>query len=95
VNLNEKIKNLSIIIQSIDNQKRNLDEVFGRYQMKCAELNTTTLDKIYFKAFIDFLAMPFIGIIVKENASYYREVSRDIAIKRLNKIGDGIYETSK
>ena len=95
VNLNEKIGNLSTIIQSIDNQKRNLDEVFGRYQMKCTELNTSTLDKIQFKAFIDFLAMPFMGMIIKENSLYYREVSEDIAMKRLNKIGGGIYETSK
>jgi len=94
-NLNEKIANLSTIIQSIDNQKRNLDEVFGRYQMKCTELNTSTLDKIQFKAFIDFLAMRFMGVIVKENSLYYREVSEDIATKRLNKIGGGIYETSK
>ena len=94
-NFNEKIANLSIIIQSIDNQKRNLDEVFGRYQMKCTELNTSTLDKIQFKAFIDFLAMRFMGVIAKENSLYYREVSEDIATKRLNKIGGGIYETSK
>ena len=95
VTLNEKIKNLSIIIQSIDNQRRNLDEIFGRYQMKCAELNVTSLDRIQFKAFVDFLAMSFIGIVVKKNDLYYREVSKDTAIKRLNKIGNSIYETSK
>lgn len=94
-NLNEKIANLSTIIQSIDNQKRNLDEVFGRYQMKCTELNTSTLDKIQFEAFIDFLAMRFMGVIAKENSLYYREVSEDIATKRLNKIGGSIYETNK
>jgi len=95
VNLKEKTENLYIIIQSIDNQKRNLDEVFGRYQMKCTALNTSTLDKIQFKAFIDFLAMPFMGVIVKENSLYYREVSENIAMKRLKKIGGSIYETSK
>lgn len=95
VNLKEKTENLSTIIQSIDNQKRTFDEVFGRYQMKCTALNTNTLDKIQFKAFIDFLAMPFMGVIVKENSLYYREVSKDIAMKRLNKIGGSIYETTK
>ena len=95
VNLKEKIESLSAIIQSTDNQKRNLDEVFGRYQMKCTELDTGILDKFQFEAFIDFLAMPFIGVIVKESDLYYREVSEDIAMKRLNKIGGGIYETSK
>jgi len=95
VTLKEKIENLSTIIQSIDNKKRNLDEVFGRYQMKCTALDTTILDKTQFKAFIDFLAMPFMGVIVKESGLYYREVSEDVAMKRLNKIGGGIYETSK
>ncbi|MCK4330588.1 restriction endonuclease [candidate division WOR-3 bacterium] len=95
VNLKEKIENLSAIIQSIDSQKRNLDEVYGRYQMKCTELNIGTLDKMQFKAFIDFLAMPFIGVIVRENSLYYREVSENIAMKRLKMIGSSIYETNK
>jgi len=95
VTLNEKIKSLSMIIQSIDNQKRNLDEIFGRYQMKCTELNVSTFDKIQFRAFINFLAMPFMGVIINENSLYYREVSEDVAMKRLNKIGGSIYETSK
>lgn len=95
VEFNEKIKNLPIIVKSIDDQKRSLDEVFGRYQMKCTELNTSTLDKIQFKVFIDFLAMPFIGVIAKQNNYYYRIVSENIAVKRLNKIGGDIYETSK
>ncbi|MBE0461509.1 MAG: restriction endonuclease [Candidatus Aminicenantes bacterium] len=95
VTLKEKIGNLSTLIQSIDNQKRNLDEIFGRYKMKCTALNTSTLDKIQFKNFIDFLAMPFMAVIIKENSLYYREVSEDVAMKRLNKIGGGIYETSK
>jgi len=95
VSLKGKIKNLSTIIQSVDNKKRNLDELFGRYQMKCAELNISSLDRIQFTAFIDFLAMSFIGVITKECDLYYREVSENIALKRLNKVGGCIYETSK
>jgi hypothetical protein len=95
VNRREKIKNLYTVIQGIDNQKRNLDEVFGRYQMKCVELNINPLDKMQFKAFINFLALPFMSVIVKEDNLYCREISEDIAIKRLNKIGGEIYETSK
>ena len=95
VNLKEKIENLSTIIQSIDNQKRNLDEVFGRYQMKCTGLNAVPSAKTEFKAFIDFLAMPFMGVMVKESDLYYREVSEDIAMGRLNKVGGEIYESSK
>lgn len=93
VNLKANIKNLYIIIKSIDDRKRNFDEMFGRYQMKSTELNVkNVLNKNQLLAFIDFLAMPFMGVVVKENSLYCREISEDIAIKRLNKIGGGIYE---
>ncbi len=93
--LKGQIGNLPAIVQSIDNEKRSLDEVFGRYQMRCTQLSVAPLEKTQFNAVIDFLAMRFIGVIVKESSLYCREVAEDIAVRRLSKIGGAIYETTK
>jgi hypothetical protein len=52
------------------------------------------LDRIQFTAFVDFLVISFIGMIIKEGDLYYREVSEEISLKGLNKVGGDIYEAN-
>lgn len=94
VDVKNKIKNLPVIIKSVDCKKRNLDEIYGRYQMKCEEVGIRYLSRDEFMAFINFLSMPFLGLVTKEGALYYRDISEDIAMKRFSKVG-GLYEFPK
>jgi len=91
VDVRDKVRNLPIIIKSVDSKKRNVEEIYGRYQIKCEEMDIKYLNRDEFIAFINFLSMPFINLITKENNLYYRNISEDIAIRRFNKIG-GWYE---
>lgn len=94
MDVKNKIKNLPVIIKSVDCKKRNLDEIYGRYQMKCEEVGIRYLSRDEFMAFINFLSMPFLGLVTKEGALYYRDISEDIAMKRFSKVG-GLYEFPK
>jgi hypothetical protein len=94
VNLNKRIKHFPIVVQSVDNQKRNLDELFGIYQAKCREINLLPIEKATFKAFINLLVAVLGDSIGEENSLYYRVVSEEIAINRLNKMGRFVYETT-
>ncbi|MBA7518319.1 hypothetical protein ES705_10389 [subsurface metagenome] len=91
VDVRDKVRNLPIIIKSVDSKKRNVEEIYGRYQIKCEEMDIKYLNRDEFIAFINFLSMSFINLITKENNLYYRNISEDIAIRRFNKTG-GWYE---
>jgi len=90
----DKVQSLPIIIKSVDSEKRNADEIYGRYQIKCEELDINYLSRDEFIALINFLSMSFINLITKENNLYYRNISEDIAMKRFSKIG-GLCEFPK
>jgi len=88
-----KLEALPVIIQSVDTQKRSLDEIFGRYQIKCEEASKTCLDKSDFSALIEFLSLSFTSLLVKEGSLYCRELGDESALKLLGKIGLNIHES--
>jgi hypothetical protein len=89
--LKAEVNNFPVILKSIDGTKRSIDEIFGRYQMVSENSEAGTSDKIRFEAFIKFLALPYIGILINDNGFFFREISEDIALKRLKKLGGFIH----
>jgi hypothetical protein len=94
LSVREKMNNLLLVVKSVDNTKRNLDELYGRYQIRCEESDVGYLAKDEFTAFVNFLAMPFLGLMVKENDLYCRKTSEKAAVRRLNKLGGTLCETT-
>lgn len=91
--IKNSISLLSLIIQSIDNNKRNIDEIYGRFQMKCLESNSVFDDRNTFHFLIEILTNPILKIIKKDKNHYFREIPENMALKKLKNFGGFVYES--
>ncbi len=88
--ISTKIRNLNIIVESLDANERNADEFYGRYQLKCEELDFDYFNKKEFVAAIEFLSLPFNKVIIKSGDLYKKIIDNNVAKSRLKTIG-GLY----
>ena len=85
--ITNKINNIPFVVRSLDEEGRNADEIYGRYQMKCEESNIEHLNKEDFLTLLDFMSFPLIDLIKKENNIYYKNLGDDLVIRRLKFYG--------
>ena len=88
-------KNFQIILKAVNNKKKPIDEIYGRYQMLCEKSSFDSLDKKDFNNMLNFLAIPSFSLVIRVNNEYYLNIDNKIASERLAKIGELLNESFK
>lgn len=88
-------KNLPIILSAVNDKKKTIDEIYGRYQMLCEKSTFDTLNKRDFNNILNFLAIPSFTLVIRTNNEYYLDIDKKIASERLAKIGGILNESCR
>jgi|GEM_PF-1504987 len=86
VNIKGIIQSTTHIIKSIGQEKRTIDELYGRYHFMCERENEKAVDKDTFNTLLNFLSISQFKIVKKDQLDYNLTIKEEIAFKRLNKL---------